>query len=127
MPAGQGLFYVNLFGAILLAGPGMANWAAIDAKWMAAFLSLGPLAIAAQYCNIQAFRATAASVVGAFRYAWIIYGVIFGVLFFDESPTLAMLIGVGLVLCGGGWLAMLRNRGDAPDAVKVNLATRRQT
>lgn len=104
------LFYVNLFGAILLAGPAMANWALIEMKWMGGFLLLGPVAIGAQYCNIRAFRATTASIVGTLRYAWIIYGAIFGLLFFGEPFTFSMAAGIGLILLGGGWLATLRNK-----------------
>lgn len=108
-PAITVLFYVNLFGSILLAGPGVSGWTSIEPEWIACFLLLGPVAIIAQYCNIQAFRAAAASVIGTVRYVWIIYGTLFGVLFFGESVTPAMAAGGGLILAGGWWLATLRS------------------
>lgn len=107
---GTVLFYVNLFGTIILAWPGLANWRAIPLQWLLVFLMLGPIAILAQLCNINAFRRVDASVVGAIRYAWILYGAVFGSLFFDEPFTLAMGVGTSLVLAGGGWLAVLRRR-----------------
>ena len=104
------LLYVNLFGFLILAWPGLTYWHAIPLQWMLAFCCLGPVAILAQYCNIKAFRLAKASIVGPIRYTWIIYGSVFGVLLFDEPVTVAMGIGVGLVLVGGGWLAALRSR-----------------
>ena len=104
------LFYVNLFGAILLAIPGIANWAPIDAVWIGGFLLLGPVAIFAQYCNIRAFRAAAAGVIGTVKYGWIIYAACFGIFLFGESLTVSLMLGVALILMGGGWLATLRNR-----------------
>ncbi|GAB3338168.1 DMT family transporter [Bordetella tumulicola] len=104
------LFYVNLFGSMILAWLGISSWQTIPFQWLFAFLMLGPVAILAQCCNINAFRQANASVVGPIRYAWIIYGSVFGALFFDESITLPMGIGVCLVLFGGGCLAFLRNR-----------------
>lgn len=88
----------------------MANWAGIEIRWIACFLLLGPLAIVAQYCNIQAFRAAPSSVIGPIRYTWIIYGALFGVLFFGEAFTLPMAAGISLILVGGALLARLRNR-----------------
>lgn len=77
---------------------------------VAAVYVLGPVAIVGQYCNIQAFRRAAASVIGPVRYAWILYGTLFGVLFFNEPVSAMAVAGIGLILCGGGWLAVLRNR-----------------
>lgn len=109
-PALVVLFYVNLFGCLFLAVPGLAQWSAITIPWSLAFLALGPLAIVGQYCNIRAYRLAAASVVGPIRYTWIIYGALFGALIFNESVTPEMLGGIGLVLFGGVWLALLRAR-----------------
>src|SRR5690606_39412515 len=83
---------------IILAWPGLANWRTIPLQWLLIFLMLGPIAILAQLCNINAFRRVDASVVGAIRYAWILYGAVFGSLFFDEPFTLAMGVGTSLVL-----------------------------
>ncbi|WP_415817221.1 DMT family transporter [Bordetella tumbae] len=99
------LFYVNFFGSLILAWPGLANWHGIPIQWLLAFLILGPVAILAQYCNINAFRRASASVVGPIRYSWVVYGAAFGMLFFNEPISLATGIGIALVLVGGGWLA----------------------
>ncbi|WP_143277088.1 DMT family transporter [Bordetella genomosp. 4] len=99
------LFYVNFFGSLILAWPGLANWHGIPVQWLLAFLMLGPVAILAQYCNINAFRRASASVVGPIRYSWVVYGAAFGMLFFNEPISLATGIGITLVLVGGGWLA----------------------
>jgi drug/metabolite transporter (DMT)-like permease len=93
---------------LILAWPGLANWHEIPVQWLFAFLMLGPVAIGAQYCNINAFRRATASVVGPIRYSWVVYGAAFGVLFFDEPISLTTGVGIASVLVGGGWLATLK-------------------
>lgn len=109
-PAMTVLLYVNFFGCILLAGPGIASWMTLDAFWIIGFLLLGPIAIVAQYCNLRAFRAAPASVIGTIRYAWIVYSAIFGVLLFGEPISRYTAAGIGLILMGGSWLALSRHR-----------------
>lgn len=103
------LFYVNLFGCLILALPGIMNWQNIELTLLFAFLMLGPLALLAQLCNIMAFRAADASVIGPLRYTWIIYSTLFGAVLFYEAITVGTWMGIALILAGGVWLALLRN------------------
>ena len=104
------LLSVNVLGALLLSIPAWFTWVALPWPWLIAFLGLGPLAIAAQYCNIRAFRVADASVVGPVRYTWVVYGALAGAVFFHEPLTPLVWTGIALVLAGGCWLALLRAR-----------------
>lgn len=104
------LFYVNLIACALLAIPAALTWVPLPGIWWLGFIALGPLAIAAQYCNIRAFRVADASVIGPVRYTWVVYGALCGAWFFGDALTPMLWAGIALVLLGGGWLALLRTR-----------------
>ncbi len=103
------LFYVNLFGSLILGWPALAAWQPLSAGWVIAFLGLGPLAILAQYCNLLAFRRTTAGIAGAARYAWIVHATFLGWLCFDQTVTVATWVGLGIVVGSGCRLALLRS------------------
>lgn len=100
------LLYVNLFGALFFAWPALAAWSTWVPAHLALFLLLGPLAIAAQSCNILALRHCDVAVIAPVRYAWIVFGMAFGAVLFDERIGPADLFGAALVLAGGVWLAL---------------------
>lgn len=102
------LFYVNLFGALIMTAPGWLSWSDAAPSHLALFLALGPLAISGQACNILAFRLSDVAVLGPVRYSWIVFGLAFGWFFFGESITVIGLAGTALVLAGGLWLALAR-------------------
>jgi drug/metabolite transporter (DMT)-like permease len=105
------LFYVNLFGTLLLALPAHAAWSGQPWPHLVFFLSLGPVAIFAQSCNIRALRLTDAAVIGPVRYSWIVFGALYGLLFFSEQPGLSTYVGAAVILAGGIWLGMLKRSG----------------
>ncbi|SDU30455.1 DMT family transporter [Stappia sp. ES.058] len=99
------LLYVNLFGMLLFAGPALWQWQSVPAGLIGAFVLLGPVAIVAQICNIQAFRLSDAALIGPVRYTWIVFGALFGWALFAEVPTTATCLGGVLILFGGAGLA----------------------
>jgi drug/metabolite transporter (DMT)-like permease len=111
------LLYVNLFGMLLFAGPALWQWQSVPAGLIGAFVLLGPIAIIAQLCNIQAFRLSDAALIGPVRYTWIVFGALFGWVLFGESPTTATYAGGALILIGGAGLAASRSRRILPTAV----------
>jgi len=68
---------------------------------------LGLIAFVAQACNIRAFRISDVAVIGPVRYSWIIFGALFGALFFGEKPDVTTYIGIVFILLSGLWLATL--------------------
>jgi drug/metabolite transporter (DMT)-like permease len=107
------LFYVNLFGTLLLGLPALAAWSGQRWPFLAFFLSLGPVAILAQTCNIRALRFTDTAVIGPVRYSWIVFGAVYGLLFFGERPSLSTYVGGAVILAGGLWLGSLKRAGPA--------------
>lgn len=99
------LFYVNLFGAALFAIPAFLQWHGLPTSHTILFLLLGPLAIAGQACNIQAFKLADAAVIGPIRYVWIVFGAAFGWLLFHEKISSNVFLGSILILSGGVMLA----------------------
>ncbi|BAT58641.1 EamA-like transporter family protein [Variibacter gotjawalensis] len=102
------LFYVNLFGSLILTVPGLIEWRPIPLTYIAAFLMLGPLAIAGQSCNIMAFRLTDIALLAPVKYTWIVFAALFGFVFFGEVPTAATYAGGALIVAGGAALALSR-------------------
>jgi drug/metabolite transporter (DMT)-like permease len=102
------LFYVNLFGALLLGLPALFAWSGQSWLHLAFFLSLGPVAILGQTCNIRALRLTDAAVIGPVRYSWLVFGALYGWLFFGERPNIATYVGGAVILAGGLWLGSLK-------------------
>lgn len=99
------LFYVNLFGSLLLALPALLVWQPMSGWMLTAFLCLGPAAILGQTCNIQAYRLADAATLGPVRYVWIVFSAALGWLLFAEVPGPAALAGGAVILAGGIWLA----------------------
>ncbi|MEP5155655.1 DMT family transporter [Planktotalea sp.] len=97
------LLYVNGFGALIMMlicavtfnlGH-LLQWA------IAPFVIVGPIAIAAQFFNIKAYRLVNASRLAPISYSWIIFATLLGWVAFNEVPTLLALFGGTLIVTGG--------------------------
>lgn len=97
------LLYTNGFGALILTGICVFNAAVLDFWRVEAlpFLTLGPIAILGQYCNIKAYRLINASVLAPVSYSIIIFSTFLGIFAFDEVPTVAGSLGGALIVLGG--------------------------
>lgn len=109
-PAVSVLLYVSAFGTLIFLVPALWLWQPLGSLQTLALLSLGPIAIAGQLCNIKAFRLSDAALIGPIRYSWIIWGTAFGWIFFNEVPSLTTYLGSALILAGGAKLAFSRAR-----------------
>ena len=98
------LLYVHLFGALMLAGPALFAWRAVDARTFLGLLALGPLAVLAQYCTIRGYRLAKASLLAPMSYSRIIFAALIGFVVFNERPTAATLVGGAMVILGSLWL-----------------------
>ena len=113
------LFYVNFFGIVIFAFPGLWFWQDLASEHILIFLGLGLIAFVAQACNIRAFRISDVAVIGPVRYSLIIYGVLFGALFFGEKPGVTTYIGSVFILLSGLWLVTLVTRHEPVPGKKV--------
>lgn len=95
------LLHVNGFAALLLVLPMLALWQPAPAWELAALCLLGPMAIAGQMCNVQAYRLADAAWLAPFGYSSLVFAALIGWIGFGDLPTLATLLGAGLIVAGG--------------------------
>lgn len=100
------LLHVNGFASLLLAMPMLIFWT--EASWQQlAFLALlGPMAIAGQLCNVQAYRIADAAWLAPFGYASVAFAALLGWVVFGDVPSLTAWIGTALI--AGGGLVLIR-------------------
>jgi drug/metabolite transporter (DMT)-like permease len=101
------LLYVNFFGIVLLLVLALISWRSWGPENFF-FIALGPLAIAAQYCNLRAFILAKVSVLAPVSYSSLAFATLIGWIFFGEVPTLGVVAGAGLIVLGGLVLALSR-------------------
>ena len=99
------MLYVTFFGVCLMLFPALLEWQSISVKTGVVCLLLGPLGIVAQYCTIRGYRSAPLSVVAPVDYAWLLFSVILGIVFFHEIPGLGTWIGCAGIILGGVLLA----------------------
>jgi len=63
---------------------------------------------APQYFTIRGYRIADISVVGPIDYTWLVFAAIIGYVFFNEIPTVGVVLGALLITIGGVLLAALK-------------------
>jgi drug/metabolite transporter (DMT)-like permease len=104
------LLHVNTFGVVLLGVPTFMVWEPVDWTLNGAFFLIGPLAILAQYLTIRGYRMADVALVGPVDFTWLIFAALIGVVFFNEIPSTATIMGSIVILVGGVVLAMVRSK-----------------
>ena len=77
---------------------------------------LGGIAICGFYCLTRAYMVAEFSAVAPFEYTYIIWGVLFGYLFWHELPSTATAAGIGLLVASNLYIIhreRIRNRRTA--------------
>ncbi|MBU2713496.1 DMT family transporter [Zooshikella harenae] len=104
------LLYVNGLGVVVLCLPAIVNWQSVSVWELSCFSLLGPIAIAAQLCTVQAYRCADASFLAPINYCGILFGGIIGFVGFGELPSWGAIIGAVLIAVGGITLVRTTNR-----------------
>lgn len=73
-------------------------WVPIAPEHIAPLLAIGVLAQSAQFCFLQAHRRAEAGFLAVLGYMSLIFTTAVGYLFFDEVPTVPMMIGAALII-----------------------------
>ncbi|MFT4267687.1 MAG: DMT family transporter [Xenophilus sp.] len=97
------LLHVNGWACLFLALPVAWAWQPVTVPQALQLAALGPLAIAGQYFNIQAFRRAPASLLGPVGYSRLLFAAGLGFLLFAEVPDSGTWLG-GAVLIVSGWV-----------------------
>lgn len=107
-PASLSTSILGFYGflAVMIAGGVVALWQkepfAVPAQGAAMYLIGAVLAGVGAYAGLmKAMRTGAVSAVTPFRYTRLLFGIAFGIAFFDETLTLPMVVGSVLILLSG--------------------------
>ncbi len=73
-------------------------------------MSLGIVGVGAHLAVTRSLALAPAPVVVPWQYAMILWGILFGWIFFGEEPGLGMLVGVAIIIGAGFWLTRLELR-----------------
>ena len=107
------VFYFGLFSAIV-AGlatalvPGF--WVAPDFAGVLLLCAVGLLGAAGQLAITQAFRLAPVSLLGPFDYSGLLFAILFGWLFWRETPSSALIYGAPLIVASGLYILYRETR-----------------
>lgn len=95
----------QIVGALVASGAMLAfdpeAWRPTPPRDLAALCLLGVVAMLAHILVNRAFKHAEAAVVMPYQYSLLIWAILFGALFFDDTPRPAMLLGAGLIVASG--------------------------
>ncbi len=92
------MFYFGLFASIISAFPAMLVWVPPSFEDLAILVLLACFGSGANFCAIRAFSVGEATAVAPFDYTRLIFSGFLGFFIFAEVPTLAMLVGAGIIV-----------------------------
>jgi S-adenosylmethionine uptake transporter len=99
-PLSQIVLFQNLGPALILALPALWIWTPLTLADTLQFAILGTIGVTAHTMLAHAFARIEAARLAPVGYVTLVWGVLFGFLFFAEVPGLATLAGAGLIVAG---------------------------
>ena len=98
-------------GALIASGMLLAldaeAWQPTPPRDLLALCLLGVVAMLAHILVNRSFKHAEAAVVMPYQYSLLVWAIVFGAVFFDDSPRPAMLLGAGLIVASGLFIARL--------------------
>ena len=94
------VLFQNLGPALILTVPGLIVWIAPTPADVALFTLLGAIGVIAHTMLAHAFARLEAARLAPVQYLTLVWGVLFGFLFFSEIPGLATVLGALLIVVG---------------------------
>lgn len=76
-------------------------WKPASLATTATMMGLGFVSVAGHWCLVQAYRIAPVHVIAPFEYSALVWGIILGAVFWNEIPSLGMLLGAALIVTGG--------------------------
>ncbi|NGM24255.1 DMT family transporter [Roseomonas stagni] len=101
----------QMIGALVF-GLVMAPFTWVPVAWVdvALLMSLGVVGVAAHLAVTRSLALAPAPVVVPWQYAMILWGILFGWIFFNEVPEPLMLVGAAVIIGAGFWLTRMEMR-----------------
>lgn len=109
-PTQRILFYFFLSCVILSFFPMMYNFEPVDSYSWLLILGVGVTAVLFQYFLTKAFSYAPATKVSSLLYLNVVFGGIFSWMFFDQVPSIRLLIGALFIIIGG-LLSLVERKG----------------
>jgi S-adenosylmethionine uptake transporter len=94
------VFFQNLGPCLILALPAAYVWVAPSGQDLALFAAIGAIGVAGHYLLAHAFARAEAARLAPITYVSLVWGTLFGYLFFSEWPTASALAGAALIVVG---------------------------
>lgn len=94
------VFFQNLGPCLILALPAAYVWVTPSGQDLALFAAIGAIGVAGHYLLAQAFARAEAARLAPITYVSLVWGTLFGYLFFSEWPTASALAGAALIVVG---------------------------
>lgn len=88
----------NVLPALLVAPAGLSVWTPLAGQDLALFGAVGCLGVAGHFCLAHAFARAEAARLAAVHYTILVWGILFGVLFFGDWPTPFTLAGAACIV-----------------------------
>lgn len=104
---GASLIYPVLSGAIVAGILILPEWKPLTLEMWQLFLLGGSIGAVAHSLIVSAFYMAPASQVAPTQYSQIIWGILYGYIFFGDRPDLWVLTGTALIIGAGIWLARI--------------------
>jgi drug/metabolite transporter (DMT)-like permease len=99
-PLAQIILFQNVGPALILALPALSVWSTPLVADLVQFAVLGTIGVIAHTMLAHAFARVEAARLAPVGYVTLVWGVLFGFLFFAEVPSLATLMGAALIIVG---------------------------
>ncbi|WP_454288306.1 DMT family transporter [Rhizobium arsenicireducens] len=113
------LLYTNAFGLFITGAFAAMSWTGISLINSFPYLILGVVAISAQYCIVRGYKLAALSIVAPVDYSWLIFTALIGYIFFNEVPTVPVIVGSCILAVGGTVLAIIRSTSPSVEAKDI--------
>lgn len=113
------LLYTNAFGLFITGAFAAMSWTGISLINSFPYLILGVVAISAQYCMVRGYKLAALSIVAPVDYSWLIFTALIGYIFFNEVPTVPVIVGSCILAVGGTVLAIIRSTSPSVEAKDI--------
>ncbi len=81
------------------------SWNRLPLHDLLILLCMGPVAIIGQYCNIRAFKIAETAKLVPVKYVGLVFAALLGLVFFDEVPRPAAILGAVMICSGAFYLA----------------------
>jgi drug/metabolite transporter (DMT)-like permease len=106
-------FFTGLVGTALCGALMLWHAAPVTPAMLLLLFAMAVFTLIGNLCNFTALRLTTAATVSQFHYTQIVAGALLGFLIWHDIPALHTVLGVGIIIASGLYIAAQRHKGEA--------------